>query len=106
MVATTAPPDGRCGGCLACLRDVVQALSMGSCLTTEQQPAVAVPSGKEREARTREEEVPGRIARNGVSNVACLFPRQGRKGTNQDAMVVWEISLSSITESLGNIPYH
>lgn len=34
--------------------------------------------------------IPGRMFANGASNNACLFTQQGRKGTNQDAMVVWE----------------
>jgi hypothetical protein len=35
--------------------------------------------------------IPGRMFANGASNNACLFTQQGRKGTNQDAMVVWEV---------------
>ncbi|KAG4922523.1 hypothetical protein JHK82_051496 [Glycine max] len=34
--------------------------------------------------------IPGRIFLNGSSQVASLFTQQGKKGTNQDAMVVWE----------------
>ncbi|XP_078433199.1 putative protein phosphatase 2C 66 [Wolffia australiana] len=34
--------------------------------------------------------VPGRLFFNGSSEAACLFTQQGRKGTNQDAMIVWE----------------
>ncbi|XP_048540592.1 probable protein phosphatase 2C 66 [Triticum urartu] len=34
--------------------------------------------------------VPGRTCANGASAAACLHTQQGRKGTNQDAMVVWE----------------
>ncbi|CAI0540809.1 unnamed protein product [Linum tenue] len=34
--------------------------------------------------------IPGRIAGNGSSKIACLHTQQGKKGTNQDAMVVWE----------------
>nr|CAD1836503.1 unnamed protein product [Ananas comosus var. bracteatus] len=34
--------------------------------------------------------IPGRIAANGASGVASLFTQQGKKGTNQDAMIVWE----------------
>ncbi|KAL6841622.1 hypothetical protein ACP4OV_028561 [Aristida adscensionis] len=64
---------------------------MGSCLTAEQRPdAAPAPGEKAGEVRKREEEAPGRIAGNGVGNAACLFTRQGKKGTNQDAMVVWE----------------
>lgn len=35
--------------------------------------------------------VPGRMFSNGASSNACIFTQQGRKGTNQDAMVVWEV---------------
>ncbi len=36
--------------------------------------------------------IPGRMFANGASNTACVFTQQGRKGTNQDAMVVWEVT--------------
>lgn len=32
-----------------------------------------------------------RLFLNGASENACLFTQQGRKGTNQDAMLVWEV---------------
>ncbi|XP_059442576.1 probable protein phosphatase 2C 6 [Corylus avellana] len=31
-----------------------------------------------------------RMVMNGASKVACLYTQQGKKGTNQDAMLVWE----------------
>ncbi|KAK9088112.1 hypothetical protein Scep_027194 [Stephania cephalantha] len=34
--------------------------------------------------------IPGRMFLNGATDAACLFTQQGRKGTNQDAMLVWE----------------
>ncbi|CAM8888072.1 unnamed protein product [Rhodiola kirilowii] len=34
--------------------------------------------------------IPGRMFGNGSSSMACLFTQQGRKGTNQDAMIYWE----------------
>lgn len=34
--------------------------------------------------------IPGRMCGNGASSSACIFTQQGRKGTNQDAMIVWE----------------
>ncbi|XP_010485601.1 PREDICTED: probable protein phosphatase 2C 33 isoform X2 [Camelina sativa] len=34
--------------------------------------------------------VPGRMFLNGSSDAACIFTQQGKKGPNQDAMVVWE----------------
>ncbi|ONK78095.1 uncharacterized protein A4U43_C02F14260 [Asparagus officinalis] len=36
------------------------------------------------------QKIPGRRFLNGASSVASLFTQQGRKGTNQDAMIVWE----------------
>ncbi|XP_010459160.1 PREDICTED: probable protein phosphatase 2C 6 [Camelina sativa] len=32
----------------------------------------------------------GRLVGNGSSDIACLYTQQGKKGTNQDAMLVWE----------------
>ncbi|KAE8691246.1 putative protein phosphatase 2C 33 [Hibiscus syriacus] len=34
--------------------------------------------------------IPGRLFLNGSSDVASLYSQQGKKGTNQDAMIVWE----------------
>ncbi|OWM72309.1 hypothetical protein CDL15_Pgr018194 [Punica granatum] len=34
--------------------------------------------------------IPGRLFLNGSTEVASLFTQQGKKGTNQDAMIVWE----------------
>lgn len=36
--------------------------------------------------------IPGRMFLNGASDFASLFTQQGKKGTNQDAMIVWEVS--------------
>ncbi|KAK9057146.1 hypothetical protein SSX86_024513 [Deinandra increscens subsp. villosa] len=35
-------------------------------------------------------QIPGRIFGNGSSSIASLHTQQGKKGTNQDAMIVWE----------------
>ncbi|KAJ9562780.1 hypothetical protein OSB04_007940 [Centaurea solstitialis] len=35
-------------------------------------------------------QVAGRLAGNGCSGIASLHTQQGKKGTNQDAMIVWE----------------
>ncbi|XP_023552544.1 probable protein phosphatase 2C 6 [Cucurbita pepo subsp. pepo] len=40
--------------------------------------------------KVHEFEVPGRICSNGSSRIACLYTQQGKKGVNQDAMVVHE----------------
>ncbi|VFQ61796.1 unnamed protein product [Cuscuta campestris] len=34
--------------------------------------------------------IPNRIFSNGRSRTSCIFTQQGRKGINQDAMIVWE----------------
>lgn len=39
---------------------------------------------------TTEVSAPKKVCANGSSNFACLFSQQGRKGINQDAMIVWE----------------
>ncbi|VVA89845.1 unnamed protein product [Arabis nemorensis] len=38
--------------------------------------------------------IPNRITNNGKSRSSCVFTQQGRKGINQDAMIVWEDFLS------------
>lgn len=38
--------------------------------------------------------IPKRLFVNGSSEVACLFSKQGKKGINQDAMIVWEVCFS------------
>lgn len=35
--------------------------------------------------------IPGRILGNGATSRACLHTQQGKKGTNQDAMIIWEV---------------
>uniref|UniRef100_A0A2C9U4D5 Uncharacterized protein n=1 Tax=Manihot esculenta TaxID=3983 RepID=A0A2C9U4D5_MANES len=94
---------------------------MGSCLSAESRsPRPGSPSSpafriKKRNSKKRpgsrnssfdyrREEplhrIPGRLFLNGSSNIASLFTQQGKKGTNQDAMIVWEIFriLCSITK--------
>ncbi|OMO52614.1 phosphatase 2C (PP2C)-like protein [Corchorus olitorius] len=85
---------------------------MGSCLSAESRsPLPGSPSSphlsnmKRRNSRKRlgsrnssfeyrKDEplhrIPGRLFLNGSSDVASLFTQQGKKGTNQDAMIVWE----------------
>lgn len=40
------------------------------------------------------QQVVGRLVGNGSSEIACLYTQQGKKGTNQDAMLVWEVRVS------------
>ncbi|EHA8588302.1 putative protein phosphatase 2C 33 [Cocos nucifera] len=88
---------------------------MGSCLSSDGWSSSSSPlspsspvseakqprkgSRKRQECRrssfdTRREEqlhrIPGRMFLNGASSVASLFTQQGKKGLNQDAMIVWE----------------
>ncbi|CAO2184142.1 unnamed protein product [Urochloa humidicola] len=89
---------------------------MGSCLSSEAPAAGDGPAWGKRRRGIREgaavggkklpggggemtedelARVSGRMYGNGASAVACLHTQQGRKGTNQDAMVVWESFNSS-----------
>ncbi|KAI4344984.1 hypothetical protein L6164_012154 [Bauhinia variegata] len=95
-----------CSVGLECLLNVVRALGMGSCLSGDGTDANAPPYGAETAssdgARLRRRlmksssmelrlhGVPGRMFLNGSSEVASLFSKQGKKGINQDAMLVWE----------------
>lgn len=38
----------------------------------------------------------GRLIENGACNKACLYTQQGKKGTNQDAMIVWEVRITHV----------
>uniref|UniRef100_A0A1S3ZI30 protein-serine/threonine phosphatase n=2 Tax=Nicotiana tabacum TaxID=4097 RepID=A0A1S3ZI30_TOBAC len=106
--------ENRGVGCVAaldCLLNIVRALRTGSCLTYESRtpvpgsPTSAVGNRKRKSSKkrpvsrnssfnSRKEEqlrkIPGRLFLNGSSDVASLFTQQGKKGTNQDAMIVWE----------------
>ncbi|XP_028792217.1 LOW QUALITY PROTEIN: probable protein phosphatase 2C 33 [Neltuma alba] len=81
---------------------------MGSCFSAESRsPLPTSPSGISRRKNSRRRlgsrsssfdnwrdeplhRIPGRLFLNGSSEVASLFTQQGKKGTNQDAMIVWE----------------
>lgn len=99
-----------------CLLNVVRALGMGSCLTwdgntttttsltnsgesTSSGGAVKKKTAVRRVRRNSSFEskrdewlrrIPGRLYSNGANDVASLFTKQGKKGINQDAMIVWE----------------
>ncbi|GAB4835375.1 Probable protein phosphatase 2C 33 [Ancistrocladus abbreviatus] len=84
---------------------------MGSCLSVESRsplpgsPSAALGVRKRKNSKRRfgsrgssfdykKEEhlqkIPGRLFFNGATEFASLFTQQGKKGTNQDAMIVWE----------------
>lgn len=98
-------------GCVAgleCILDIIRALRMGSCLSAESRSPLPPSSATGRKRKSlkkrqgsrnssfdcRREDllhrIPGRMFLNGASDVASLFSQQGKKGTNQDAMIVWE----------------
>ncbi|WOL11344.1 putative protein phosphatase 2C 33 isoform X1 [Canna indica] len=101
-----------CGAAVECLLGVLRALRMGSCHSSVGGPSphssspASTSSGSRGSRRSRrglsrrlgrpskkEEEVhriPGRMFVNGASDVASFFSKQGKKGINQDAMIVWE----------------
>ncbi|KAI4368259.1 hypothetical protein MLD38_016835 [Melastoma candidum] len=114
---TDPPSESGVGGChcmasLECLLDIIRALRMGSCLSAESRsplpgspmsPTLGIRKKKSSRKRPgsrgssfeyRREDpihrIPGRHFLNGSSEFASLFCQQGRKGINQDAMIVWE----------------
>lgn len=40
-------------------------------------------------------QIPGRLFSNGSTQISSLYTQQGKKGTNQDAMLFWEVCFSS-----------
>lgn len=101
-----------CAAGLECLLSIVRALRMGSCLSGESRsphpssPTTSNFGGKKRKSSKKKtsrsssfnsqredhlHRIPGRLFLNGSSEVASLFTQQGKKGTNQDAMIVWEV---------------
>lgn len=110
-----------CVGGLECLISLIRALDMGSCLSSSSSSSAGgskrslhgssnVPPRRKTSRRRSssscsssfdnigEEEpllhrIPGRMFLNGSTDNASLFSQQGKKGPNQDAMIVWEVSL-------------
>lgn len=101
-----------CSAGLECLVNIIRALKMGSCLSAESRsplpgsPSSALGIRKRKNSKKRfgsrsssfdykrDEylyKIPGRLFFNGSTEVASLFTQQGKKGTNQDAMLVWEV---------------
>ncbi|PKA54506.1 putative protein phosphatase 2C 33 [Apostasia shenzhenica] len=116
-VATEASIENRGIGTLAsleCLAGIIRALSMGSCLSSDwgggglskspsssprlcSKKAMKKRKGSSRYSSSGSihgedhlQRIPGRMFLNGASSVASLYSQQGKKGTNQDAMIVWE----------------
>ncbi|KAJ7015487.1 protein phosphatase 2C 6 [Populus alba x Populus x berolinensis] len=44
--------------------------------------------------------IPGRLTTNGATKLGCLYTQQGKKGTNQDAMLFWENFSSTTNDTL------
>lgn len=110
---------------LECLLGIIRALRMGSCLSSDgsggldgdgggsrsncssgrSTPLLSPGSKKGRRRPGGEWEqqqqllhkIPGRMFLNGASSVASLFTQQGKKGPNQDAMLVWEVRFSNFS---------
>lgn len=108
-------PKGRnlCLSYFRCLH--FWAEEMGGCVSTSSQSTCSSRSngetvspiygccGQKRTKRTFSDHVitmhnlpsvPHRIFMNGKSRTSCIFTQQGRKGINQDAMIVWEDFMS------------
>ncbi|XP_047313873.1 probable protein phosphatase 2C 52 [Impatiens glandulifera] len=73
---------------------------MGSCVSTSRQSSScccigigkrAIRTHSDHAARLQQlSSIPNRIIMNGNSTTSCVFTQQGRKGINQDAMIVWD----------------
>jgi hypothetical protein len=112
-VTDSSREESLCSGVLDCVISILRALKMGSCFSAESRsPHPTSPSSssfrknrrnsskKKLGSRTSSFEywgneplhkIPDRMFLNGSSQFASLFTQQGKKGTNQDAMVVWEV---------------
>ncbi|KAI3776405.1 hypothetical protein L1987_46186 [Smallanthus sonchifolius] len=91
-------------GGLECILSIIRALRMGSCFSAESRnPVPTSPTStlgvKKRKNfrkgppsldRQQLHRIASRMFLNGSSEVASLFTQQGKKGTNQDALIVWE----------------
>ncbi|KAL8171842.1 hypothetical protein V2J09_023646 [Rumex salicifolius] len=104
--AVTDPSPGNrdcdCIAALECIFSIIRALRMGSCLSSESRtplpdsPSSAlgrkrkIPRKKGGSYDSKRDATPGRLSANGATEFASLHTQQGKKGTNQDAMVVWE----------------
>lgn len=112
-----------CLAVLECILDFFRALSTGSCLSSDggggrsslgpsslgaASPALGSQKGKKAGRRQSSSlyssvesnrgddqfiSFPGRMFLNGESKIASLFSQQGKKGINQDAMILWEVNL-------------
>ncbi|KAI5431674.1 probable protein phosphatase 2C 33 [Lathyrus oleraceus] len=104
FVAEGRGSDSECFAGFECFLNIVRALGMGSCISevgaggsppllTYSQELNVGDGGKRKRIRgssTMDYKVPGRMFLNGSSDVASMYCKQGRKGVNQDAMLVWE----------------
>jgi hypothetical protein len=58
--------------------------------------------------------IPGRFSTNAATKIGCVYTQQGKKGTNQDAMLLWEVphtrsyyrTTSPFSSSSIHISYH
>jgi hypothetical protein len=101
---------------LECILGLARVLGMGSCLLSSDERrstnGTVSPGSPGRKGKRSTKKrpgsrglsveglrgIPGRLTGNGssLSGAACMFTQQGKKGVNQDAMLVWEVSLFPI----------
>ncbi|KAL3653928.1 putative protein phosphatase 2C 33 [Castilleja foliolosa] len=78
----------------SCLSDESRSPRAGSPMGVRKRKSMKKRFGSQNSFDYRREErlhrTPGRMFLNGSTEIASLFTQQGRKGTNQDAMIVWE----------------
>ena len=95
--------SGRCGGrgtCRGCYVDFLVYLLLRALGRKRSSPRVLSAVGRRPELK----DAPSRIACNGACATASLYTMQGKKGVNQDAMVVMEVYQLSSSSCLYFIP--
>ena len=112
LVGEARGSDSECLAGFECFLNIMRALGMASCISEAggrsppllpYQPDTNLDGGKRRRLKgssSFDYKVPGRMFLNGSSEVASLYCKQGRKGINQDAMLVWEVSPFSLLASV------
>ena len=96
---------------LDCLLGMLRALGILWAARPQRQPRTLPPRGAvpatahSRNFAAELRQIPGRIAGNGACAAASLYTMQGKKGVNQDAMIVWEVRAHTIVYLLSPLQF-
>lgn len=78
----------------SCMRMSTASMSTSTCNNSKKKTKKKLAAASDEGELLHQMMIPesGRMVMNGASNVACLYTQQGKKGINQDTMMVWEVS--------------